>query len=205
MSLHVVDVKRRLVRFLQRKETPAWLRAEQAQADEIEALVAAVVRRAPHDPQALADWWARMEAALDERCGRRWPAARDIAAVAAECGAPEAPGPVRSARETDVSDPAELAAGRMRAGEPVGEGWLYGIGACEIVARGLVDRDTMQRYRTGAYRARRALLGEDAALRWVQSAEADHERATAVWRARNDLTLRRDAADVSHVRRMGTA
>ena len=205
MSLHVVDVKRRLVRFLQRKETPAWLRAEQAQADEIEALVAAVVRRAPRDPQALADWWARMEAELDERCGHRWPGARDIAAVAVECGASEAPRRVQSAHESDGIDPAEVAARRMRAGEPVGEGWLYGVGACEIVARGLVDGETMQHYRTGAYRSRRALLGEDAALRWVQSAEAEHERAADVWRARNDLTLRRDAADVSLVTRMGAA
>lgn len=83
-------------------------------------------------------------------------------------------------------DPAQINADRMRRGDAVGEPWLYGILACEMIARRLIDHDTMKRYRSAAFFARKNIYGEEAAIEWEEDAKAAHEAAKAMWRARND-------------------
>lgn len=79
-------------------------------------------------------------------------------------------------------DAATRTAERMARGEPVGEMWLYGILACEMGARRLIDETTMRAYRSGAFFARRDIYGEKEALAWEAAAKADHEKAKQVWR-----------------------
>lgn len=72
---------------------------------------------------------------------------------------------------------------RMAAGEAVGEGYLYGHDAVELWARGLVDVDTMKKYRSAAFFKRKDLYGHDAAIAWEGSAKQRHEEAKVVFKA----------------------
>jgi hypothetical protein len=73
---------------------------------------------------------------------------------------------------------------RMAAGEPVGEGYLYGSDAVELIAQGLVDQDTMRKYRSAAYFNRKSIYGHDAAIAWEEAAKQRHDDARAVFKAR---------------------
>jgi hypothetical protein len=188
MSLHDIDLKNRLSRFLGRKAAPRHLTAADAQADEIAALLRAVRRVAPRDPDALPGWWERFEDGLEERCGRNWPTVRDVC----EAAAPAASASGNRPAEPGDIDTAVLVARRMRAREPVGQDWLFGLGACELIARGLVDGDLMKAYRSGAFHARARLYGQDAAQRWEAEAQARLDAAWPVWRARDGRLQKRD-------------
>lgn len=78
----------------------------------------------------------------------------------------------------------EITGNRMAAGEPVGEGYLYGADAVELIARGLVDEPTMRRYRSAAFFHRKDIYGHDAAVAWEDAAKQRHDDARAVHRAR---------------------
>jgi hypothetical protein len=90
--------------------------------------------------------------------------------------------------------PEAIVGRRMTRGEPVGEGWLWGRLACELIAGRHVTREVMDRYRSGAFLARRAAYGEEAALEWEREAKDNHEIAKAVFRERNQPSQPRDVA-----------
>lgn len=186
MSLHEADLKSRLTRFLGRKQMPRRFEGrDTAQADEISALVAAVMRNAPRGPDRLTLWWPVFEARLGEICGPMWPTEKEIK-EAAQSANTEAPRPA-SARDTgpDMSD-AAICGRRMERGEAVGEGWLYGRLAVELIAGSHVDETVMRRYRTAAWSNRKALYGREAADAWEDEAKARHDAARAAWRAKHD-------------------
>lgn len=76
-----------------------------------------------------------------------------------------------------------ITANRMNAGEVVGEGYLYGSDAVELGVRGLVDKDTMRKYRSAAYFKRKDIYGHDAAIAWEEAAQKRHDEAKAVYKA----------------------
>lgn len=78
----------------------------------------------------------------------------------------------------------EIAGNRMAANDPVGEAYLYGSDAVELIARGLVDEGTMRRYRSAAYFHRKDMYGQEAATAWEDSAKARHDAARVVYRER---------------------
>ena len=180
MNMHEADIKGRLVRYLDRRQMPRRLEGKGgAMEDEIRALLAAVIRVAPRNPEHLAEWWPHFEAALGEIvAGGLWPTEREIRDAAKQAGtaAPSvsAPAPMKTEHE--------IISARMERGEPVGEGWLYGRAACELIKRGLVDQKTMTAYRSGAFLARREVYGEAAALAWEAEAKARHEAAKEAFR-----------------------
>lgn len=194
MSLHEADMKSRLTRLLNRKSAPRLLdNNANAQADEITALLGVLTRYAPRGADDLAKWWYQFEPAISESCGRMWPDEKQIASVAKAVNTnmrgvnPTAPGP----REASFN-PVDRAAERMNVGEPVGEGWLYGRAACELIASGLVYQDTMRRYRSAAYFSRKAMYGEGPAKQWEDEAKEAHEHGRALWKSRHDREYRGD-------------
>jgi hypothetical protein len=194
MSLHDNDLKAKLARFLNRKSPPRLLDGKpDAQADETLALLAVLRRCAPRDPDALQGWWAAFEPALSESCGRMWPTEKEISAVAREVSAAVL-GQRKGGPDAPRFDPAEQAGRRMANGEPVGESWLYGVCACELIARGLVDRQTMTAYRSGAYHARRDAYGKAQADAWEDEAKQRHDEGRALWAAREAKRAPRDTA-----------
>lgn len=178
MSIHDADLKNRLGRFLDRKSMPRALEGKPtAINDEVSALLAALASKAPRDADALADWWPGFESRLDDLCGRSWPVAKEIKEAA---GVAPRLSPLGDAAKA-IND-VEIEASRMNAGETVGEGWLYGRNAVRLALSGLVTKQTMDGYRSGAFLSRRRLYGEEAALHWEAEAKARHEAAKAMHR-----------------------
>jgi hypothetical protein len=181
MSLHDSDIAARLKRFLDRRALPRRLEGKPAACeDEIRALSAALARNAPRSPDALAGWWPLFETILGEASPSLWPTEKEVR-DAAQAASKNRPVAVRAEDAVDMSDEA-INARRMQRGEPVGEGWLWGRNAVAMIARGLIDRETMQSYRSGAFLARKALYGEAAALAWEADAKDRHEVAREVHR-----------------------
>lgn len=177
MSLHQADITARVRRFLDRRQMPRRLEDKpQAQQDEIAALVACVGRYAPRDN--LAEWWTKFETKLGEcGAGSLWPTEKEIR----ECAAflrPERP--KAALQEASREDGYAIVGKRMAAGEAVGEEYLWGRQAVEIIKRKLVDRDTMQRYRSAAFLARKRAYGEAAALAWEADMKDRHQVAIDV-------------------------
>lgn len=178
MNLHTADVTARLKRFLTRRSVPKSLDGKpDAMADQVAALARLIQGYAPRDPEALSAWWPRFEALVGQEADLYWPTEKQIA-VAAKALAPVSS--VRPREEGDISC-AEAAAKRMNAGEAVGEDWLYGRGACEMIEAKLVTREVMTAYRSGAYFRRKDMYGEEAALAWEADRKEMHAR---IWRDR---------------------
>lgn len=185
MSLHDSDVTARFSTFLDRKALPRRLEGKQmAQDDEMRALIATILRYAPRSAPALAGWWPLFESALSEACGDYWPSEKHIR-PAAEIASKSAP---KLRDETGGPDmrPVAIIARKMQRGEAVGEAWLWGRNAVELATSSLIDRDTVARYRSAAFLARKAVYGESDALAWEADAQARHEAAKDVWRHRRD-------------------
>lgn len=158
---------------------------ERAERAEAEALLGVLLKFAPQvDPGPF------IKRVLDQleyqMKVRVWPNKGELGAVCANIRK-EAPlsNPAGAGPEVDMSD-AAVAARKMQAGAPVGDGALWGIVAVELAARGLIDRDTMSRYRSSAFLARKSFYGEESALAWEAERKAAHEAAKAVWRDREE-------------------
>lgn len=180
-------------RWLERYSPPAQIRENQrAQQDEVTALTGVLLRFAP--ATGYADFVAKVIDKTEfQMKTRAWPTKGELGAV---CSNVRKDSRVQHTDMTGNADatPEAIAARRMQRGEAVGEGWLYGVCACHLIRRGMVDRQTMERYRSGAFLARKAMFGEGPALAWEDQAKAAHEAAKRV--VVNDDTPREYSGDV---------
>lgn len=120
-----------------------------------------------------------LEARLEMMCrevtatyrGRDWPtAAHFIGAL--DVRAPEA------AADTDWSlDPVKIAADRISDGEPVGDGWLWGRQAVDLLRSGKVTTEQIRPYRQSHAAKLRKLYGDDEAERMLAHLNRRHEDA----------------------------
>lgn len=173
MTLHAADIAARLRRFLDRRQAPRRVEGKpQAEADEVAALVGVLERNAPRGADALAAWWPGFERELGESGTGLWPTEKDIREAAAKAAkAHPRQGP-------DVTfDRHDISAARMARGEAVGECYLYGREAVEMIRRRLVDEPTMKKYRSAAFFGRKDVQGEAAALRWEAEMTDKHRAA----------------------------
>jgi hypothetical protein len=191
-DLRTSEISGLFTRWLERRSPPAQIREnERAQQDEALSLIGAILRFAPHSGYSEFTVKALDQIECEMRA-RAWPTKGELVDVCATLRREI------DARRTDLSagdrdmSPAAIAARKMLAGEPVGEGWLYGTDACELISKRLIDEATMRRYRSGAYAARRAIFGDDAAQSWLLDREAAHEAAKAARRAKDDVRYHRD-------------
>lgn len=112
---------------------------------------------------------------------RAWPTVGEIGAACSNARKEaRRDGPL----QPTALDPYEIAAMRMKSGEPVGEPYIYGREAVEIIARRLIDEETMTRYRSAAFFNRKQTQGEESALRWEAEAKERHESARIAHRER---------------------
>lgn len=182
MGLHENDAKSRLIRFLDRKTMPRRLEGKPvAMDDEIGALLAAVLRQAPRGADALADWWPAFEASLGEMCGGMWPTEKEIT----DAGRKHVRTVRHESADTDMT-PSAINARRMDRGEAVGEHFIWGSGAVEMIAGRMVTEDVMARYRSAWFSGLVQVYGEAKAREMEAAAKARHEAAKDAWRHRND-------------------
>lgn len=184
MSIREAEVAEYLSRWLDRYAVPVHLRgkAEATQA-EAECLARILCKFAP-----AMDYITFLNQVFDQvdfqARTRFWPTIAELGAACSNVRKGTKLLPER-AIEPDLS-PVAIIARKMRRGEPVGEGYLWGIGAVELIARRLVDEATMRGYRIAAFNDRKAVYGDEAALRWEAEAEARHKDAKVLYRSRND-------------------
>ena len=181
MSLRNSEISGLLTRWLERYTAPSQIREnERAQQDEAKALLGVLLKFAPQE--GYGDFINKVFDALEYQMKTRaWPTKAEVGAACSNIRKETRRAAPAPSDTVDMSDEA-INARRMQRGEPVGEGWLWGRNAVAMIARGLIDRETMQSYRSGAFLARKALYGEAAALAWEADAKDRHEVAREVHR-----------------------
>ncbi len=148
-----------------------------AMQDDANAMMQTVLRHAPGKDYAV--WLDDVLRNLAENMTTRsWPAPGELAKA---CKAKASPSDRPKAEDWKV-DEYEAVSKRMRAGEAVGEGYLYGRQAVELIKRGLVDKDTMMKYRSAAYFHRKDTHGQASATAWEDEAKERHEAAKLMLR-----------------------
>lgn len=184
MNLRQAEIAQHLTRWLDRYSVPQHLRdkPEAAQA-EAESLARVLTKFAPQSEYVpfLNRAFDRLDYQMKTRA---WPTVSEVGAVCSNLRK-EVP---QAEPQSDAMDmrPFAIAARRMQRGEAVGEAYLWGICAVEMIAERLVDEPTMRAYRSGAFFARKNLYGQESALAWEAEAKARHEAAKDMFRARNE-------------------
>ena len=176
MNLHAADVNRRLTDFLDRRQAPRSFAAnEAAKADQISAYLGILTRAAPPAP-ALDEWWGRfLEALSDLSETWAWPSEKEIRnACKAISGSARRDQPGDAWRPDSVA----INLARLNSGEPIGEDWLWGRQALQLVAAG-ADRHVMRERRIAAAEAMAAIYGPDETRARLAVLKARHEAAEA--------------------------
>jgi hypothetical protein len=165
---------------------PRSIKTEMAKMEEIDRLLDTVVRGAPGlDADGLELWWETTVREHGSRAQTRsWPTPKEL--IDAMAAAKQAVGYSPTAARTNwVLDTFKVAANRIKAGEVVGETWLYGSDAVALVTKGYVTEAELSRYREGLRRSLEDTYGDDNALRIMEERVTLHENAVAV--ARGDM------------------
>ena len=184
MSFRETEIAECLSRWLDRYAVPVHLRGKvEASQAEAECLARVLCKFAPATNYITflnqvfdhVDFHART---------RFWPAVAELKEAC--CNVSKGAKLLNQTEGALNLRPLAIIARKMRRGEPVGEAYLWGIGAVELIAERLVDEATMRGYRIAAFNDRKAAYGEEAALRWEAEAKARHEDAKVLYRSRND-------------------
>jgi len=111
---------------------------------------------------------------------RAWPMpahfikAMELIAIKASRSAPV------SAKVTSFSSATQIAARRIVEGEPVGDGWLYGKMALQLLNDGLVSQADINRYREGLRQRAEQVYSADQVAEMFSRLERRHADAIAV-------------------------
>jgi len=136
-----------LRRWLERYSPPLSLRANpRAMQDETTALLKILVRKAPNEGYLQ---WCQD---VFEECSklmktRAWPTVNELGSA---CSAMARRGGNIPNALWEM-DPLALAARRIKSGEPVGDGYIYGHLAHQLLTAGMVTEDDLKPYRSGLF------------------------------------------------------
>lgn len=155
---------------------------EQALGDEINALMRMVLKMAPNSDYLR--WLEKVTTNLDfQMKTSAWPTVAEVGAACSNMNkhaALNSPKP----RHSQQKRPMDIASDRMKNGDFVGDEWIYGRNAVEMMSEGLVDQETLRKYRSALYFSAKAVYGDEIAKRreaeWIakhESAESHHKLA----------------------------
>lgn len=174
MNLRQAEIAKQLAQWLESYSPPRSMAGNpEALQRESERLLGVLTKFAPQDGY---NGWV---SSVLEQCAyqmktRAWPTVGELGSVCSNARKKDKP---EGKAEPFVMDVYALTANRMKAGEAVGEGYLYGREAVELIARRLVDETTMTKYRSEAFFSRKHFYGEEAALAWEAAAKERHDSA----------------------------
>lgn len=174
MSVRNAEISGILIRWLERYSPPANIRENaRAQQDEANALLSVLLRFAPQD--GAGDWVARALDRLEYQMKTRaWPTKGELGSV---CSILRKEGPRVVDLTAPDQDDASRAARRIAAGEPVGDGWLWGIQAHELLGKGEVTEGQLNAYRSALKAKIRAIYVSEQAERMIRDLDKRHEDA----------------------------
>ena len=176
MSVREDFLKRQLTRLLDRRTMPRGFEGKpQAQAEELAALVRCLCKFAPR--QAYDEWWPRVEDTIDEDAKTRaWPTVFDISAAARKVAGSS----TKTVAEPDEKDPLAIIGARMERGETVGDHYLWGRLAVDLLRGGYVTQDTISKYRSALFFQCKDLYGQDTAEAMEREFRSRHASAEVV-------------------------
>lgn len=174
-----------LSRYLDRRTMPQGFKDKpQAQRDEIAALVRTLIKLAPS--AGYQDWCAEFieRLAMDAQT-RAWPTQSEMQAAA------------RALRKSAIRafdaeskvkfDPLAIAAKRIRAGEAVGDEYLWGRCCVEMQREHGVTDEELKPYRSALFFADKAMVDEAGALeREAQRKELHQVAKQRIWEGRRE-------------------
>lgn len=174
MSLRNSEIARQFQDWLQRYSPPQSIKANpKAMQAEADALLKVVLRFAPQD--GYNGWVAEaLEQCAYSMKTRAWPTVNELGAACSNRR--------KEAREafTDLTKPQddfERYAERIQKKLPVGDGWIYGRNAWEMLDRGLVTEADLQPYRSSLFFTMKDTWGEERALAVEAEFKRRHEEA----------------------------
>ncbi len=174
MSLRNAEIARQFQDWLQRYSPPQGIKSNpKAMQAEAEALLKVVLRFAPQDGY---NGW--VDDALTQ-CAyamktRAWPTVNELGAA---CSNRRKEGREAFTDNTQPKDDVERFAARIHAKQPVGDAWLYGRNAWEMMQRGLVTDADLQPYRSALFFAMRDNWGQERAIAVEAELKRRHELA----------------------------
>jgi len=149
---------------------------EQALGDEITALMRMVLKMAPQSDYLR--WLEKVTTNLDfQMKTSAWPTVAEVGAACSNMNKHDSLNRPKGSRHAEVKRPMDIAADRMNRGDAVGDEWLYGRNAVEMMGEGLVDQDTLRQYRSALYFSAKAVYCEDIAKRRESGWIAKHASA----------------------------
>lgn len=180
------EIKARLDGWLSRFTPPKAIRQNKdAIAQEFLTLFRVLVRFAP--TEGYERWCQEVfDACAMVMKTRAWPTANELGAACSNLRKEAHNSGHTGYARPEARTSAEITAGKIAQGEAVGEGWLYGVMACELIANKLVSQEAMTRYRSAAFHNRCQMYGQEAALSWEALAKERHEHAKDIWRDRRN-------------------
>lgn len=176
MNIRAAEIARQFAEWAERLTPPQGIKNNpKAMQAEWDALLKVLLRYAPQD--GYHQW---VEGAL-EHCAmtlrtRAWPTVNELGAAC-----------VNHRKETRSfnanpeavrqKDTFEINADRIHAKSPVGDGWIYGANAVELINRGLVTEADLEPYRSGLFFSMRENWGEEKALAVEREFKRRHAEA----------------------------
>jgi hypothetical protein len=166
--------------LLRRYKTPDYL-SDDALRDEVNMLVDDINQHIPSGltQPDLHNLLPMINAAIRQRqSSQGWPLAKVFITATGDAVAT-----LGRQKAVDVSantaslNPVEITAKRMRAGESIGEWFLYGRQAIEMIESRQIDQTTLDGYRSRAFLNRKEQNGEGAASLWEIEARNRHQLA----------------------------
>ena len=170
-------LKQKFRTFLDRRATPVHLREKpEAMRAEIDALLHRLLSLAPHSQYE--DWFRLFSEALDDSSNHRtWPSVNEVRAAARLV---QKNWRVVDGASGNVIDmrPAAINLRRLRRGDAMGQEWLYGKLAVELLREGATEAE-LDAYRSGLFFEMRDVWGEERALEIERELREAHDRALA--------------------------
>lgn len=111
---------------------------------------------------------------------RAWPMPAHFIKAMEAVTAKASKNAVPDANVTSFGSAIQIAAKRIVEGEPVGESWLYGKMALQLLSEGLVSQADIDRYRKGLRQSAEKVYSADQVANMVARLERRHSDAIAV-------------------------
>lgn len=172
MDLRREEVAEILTKFLERFSPPRqMLENKDAQQAEAELLLKVLLRYAPN--REAGHWTRRVLNVVAERMKTRaWPLASEVGAVAKDFRPQQK---AKSQFEWSL-DPIKINATRINEGQRVGDEWLYGKRAYELIESGLVTAQMIENYRYHLFKEEKNTVGNEIALKRDEDRRSRHEQ-----------------------------
>ena len=145
----------------------------EAMQAEVNALMKVIKKFAPMSDYL--SWLSKVTDTLDFRMKTSaWPTVNEVGSACVAVGKDRA-----KSGPSDVFslDPIDVNAKRMNSGEAVGDGFLYGRDAVELLRSGKVSMEIMTKYRSSLFFSAKDVWGEEIALKREAEWKAKHAAA----------------------------